>query len=356
MQRTCRPRARAREVLADRARRVPPDPGVDLVEHEHGAPLASRCPRGREPRSAAASITRESSPPEAISRSGPAGMPAFGAIVQLDRVGAARARSRPGAGRSTRERGIGHRQLGQPLARPPAASCRRRRDASLAELGGTACRARSRAAASSASSALERVVGVLKLVEASAAALGVAQHVGDRAAVLALQPREQRRAAPRPPRAARARPRRSSRSSGAAHRRRPRPRSAAPPAARASGASATVDRRPPARAARPPPASSPRGAAARVGGDRLARPPAAAARSPSRWRSRSRSALSSACSSSLGAAASISSSSNAQQVELAIAGAGQARELLERGARARARARGRPRTLLAQRRAAAGPQ
>ena len=59
----------------DRTGGVTADPGVDLVEHQRD-PL-----RGPWAALRIASITRESSPPEAISRTGPPGTPGFGAIT-----------------------------------------------------------------------------------------------------------------------------------------------------------------------------------------------------------------------------------------------------------------------------------
>ena len=59
--------------LADDARGVAADAGVDLVEDQRPAP---RRPR---PSPLSASITRESSPPEAASRSGAGSMPGLGA-------------------------------------------------------------------------------------------------------------------------------------------------------------------------------------------------------------------------------------------------------------------------------------
>ena len=64
------------QLRADRARGVPADAGVDLVEDER-RPAAGRVGL----RARIASMTRESSPPDAISRSGPAGTPALGAMT-----------------------------------------------------------------------------------------------------------------------------------------------------------------------------------------------------------------------------------------------------------------------------------
>ena len=104
---------------ADRARGVPADARVDLVEHERAV---------GERRSVAtlmiASITRESSPPEAISRSGPAGTPGLGAIMNST--------ASPPAGPGSRldedhlEGGVPHRQRGQLLAHRAARGAGRR--------------------------------------------------------------------------------------------------------------------------------------------------------------------------------------------------------------------------------------
>ena len=86
MHSTCLLCAELAQARADGARGVPADAGVDLVEHERRARDASARRAPPRPRRGArtlmsASITRESSPPEAISRSGPAGTPGLGAIM-----------------------------------------------------------------------------------------------------------------------------------------------------------------------------------------------------------------------------------------------------------------------------------
>src|SRR3954463_12483402 len=138
-----------------------------------------------------ASITRESSPPEAISRSGPAGRRALGAM----RNSTASAPAGPGsrscsaisklapsmassARRSRTTRASRGAAFPRPAPRAPAARARSPRAAPrlLAarrlELG---------------RSVLERDLRAGQLVAPGAAALGMGQHVGDRAAVLALQ-------------------------------------------------------------------------------------------------------------------------------------------------------------------------
>ena len=83
MQRTWRAAASVAQPLADGPRRGAADAGVDLVEHDR---------RRRRPAPVAtlisASITRDSSPPEAISRSGPAAHARVGRDQELDGVGA----------------------------------------------------------------------------------------------------------------------------------------------------------------------------------------------------------------------------------------------------------------------------
>ena len=134
-----------------------------------------------------ASITRESSPPEAISRSGAGRHAGVRREQDLDGVGARGARL--GSLSTTSKRRALHRQLGELLAhgalRAAAPPSRARRAAPA-----RARRARPRAGSSSAAPRLERVLGAAQLVVARAAALGVLEHRLDRAAVLSLEPLE----------------------------------------------------------------------------------------------------------------------------------------------------------------------
>ena len=121
-------RSRAPTALAVR----PPMPGVDLVEDQR------RLRRGRALAALMiASITRESSPPEAISRSGPGGTPGFGAIVNSTvsaprGPGSASPRARPRSARppspaSAAARRRPWRSAGRPCGAPRAAPRRARR-------------------------------------------------------------------------------------------------------------------------------------------------------------------------------------------------------------------------------------
>ena len=263
-------RRQGAQVLADRPRGVAADPGVDLVEHQQSTdsgellrnsdlPLPRRF---RRPRPCAtlsrASITRESSPPEATSRSGAERAAGVGGDQHLDRVGAAG----PAAVRARRqldlEARVGHGQLGQALAhgggqlgRPGAARLaqptgqRVALGARLRELG---------------LQRLERCVGVAPARRGArgSARRGRARRRSCRRACAPGAPAGP--AAPPPPPAGRRRPRRrrARTDSRAARRRRPRSRSAAPPGAR-PGSAAGGRRRRRARAGRPrrPAARSP---------------------------------------------------------------------------------------------------
>ena len=206
------------------------------------------------------------------------------------------------------ERRAVHRQRGEPLAHRLGELAPGRR-AGRAQLRG-ALGSSARASPSARLGALERLLGADELVAARAARLGVGEHRGDRAAVLALQAVQQRQALLDLVQPARRRPRRPRRS-GAARGRGPRPRAPAP-ATRSASASSS--------ASTPRTDSSAREAAPRcaTGGALVARHrlhPARGGRrrSASTWRSRSRSAASDASSSSLGSGASISCSSHSSR-------------------------------------------
>ena len=96
------------QLRADRPGRVAADARVDLVEDERSPSAPSLATPIR------ASITRESSPPEAISRSGPAGTPAFGAMRNSTASAPVGAGSRSCSAIS-KLRAL-HGQLGQTLA------------------------------------------------------------------------------------------------------------------------------------------------------------------------------------------------------------------------------------------------
>ena len=167
------------QLLAHRAGRLPADAGVDLVEDERRPPPA---PAAATPMSA--SMTRESSPPEAVSRSGPAGTPGFGAIRNSTAsapvgpgcaLGERRSRRRRPPSPARRAARARPRRASAPRPSAPcAARSRRRRGLRRAR-----CKARRRG--------LDRELGAGELGAPRAAALGVGEHAGDRAAVLALQ-------------------------------------------------------------------------------------------------------------------------------------------------------------------------
>ena len=142
-----------------------------------------------------ASITRDSSPPEATSRSGPGGHAGVRADQELDGVATARAerRQRPLAGARPLldhhlEGRLGHRQLRQLRAHRL-----RERAAALSTSRAQARRKlveRGRVALQLSLQPGRRLAGVREPVALGAAALGVLEHRFDRPAVLALQPRE----------------------------------------------------------------------------------------------------------------------------------------------------------------------
>ena len=178
------------QVLADRTRGVAADPGVDLVEHEQ------RAGAGRRPGSAVRHAEQRQHHPRQLAARGDLAQrarrarPAFGAIRSSTVVGPARAAAVGARRELDLERGVGHRQLGQPLADRGGELRGRLRAASRsspASASSSAARPRARASASSSATS-----ALLELVAPRAAALGVREHLGDRAAVLALEPREQR--------------------------------------------------------------------------------------------------------------------------------------------------------------------
>src|SRR3954454_22465629 len=151
-----------------------------------------------------ASMTRDSSPPDAISRSGPAGAPAFGAM-RNSTASAPVGPGSPGSGgdpepapappsRARLEPAV------EAPARPPEGARpfadrrpqpRRRLRPRRRQLGRALLELRPRRL-ELRGCPLERHLGAGQLVAPRAAALGVGQHRGDRAAVLALEPLEHR--------------------------------------------------------------------------------------------------------------------------------------------------------------------
>ena len=178
-----------------------------------------------------ASITRESSPPDAASRTGAAGTPGLGASIELDPLGT---RSAP-----ISSRGSSSTENEAPSMASEDSSASDR----LRELGRRGARAFDSSAATAARSRLglgerrvragERLLGVLEPVALGAAAVGMLEHRGDRAAVLALDAVEGVQALLHLLQAARVRVERGE-VGAAARPPGPPPRSAAPPGAPAA--------------------------------------------------------------------------------------------------------------------------
>ena len=283
MQMTWRPVGERAQLLADGARRLAADAGVDLVEDQR-----RRAGLGRR------AHQRQHHPRELAAGRGLAQRARRHARVgrdqELDLVGARRPEAVVARRERRRELRAVHRQRRQPLTDGPGQRRRRPR--------GAPCRAPrppssslARSASSSRLGVLDRLLDARQLGVPGAAGGGVLEHRGDRAAVLALEPVQQRQALldlvepaqapPRRPRrsgAARARgPRPPATARGHARPARPAPRPrrsrtpARPPPTRAPARRRRRPRRrPPARRRRPPrPTAAPRrGAGAR------ARPPA----------------------------------------------------------------------------------
>ena len=138
-----------------------------------------------------ASITRESSPPEAMSRSGPAGTPGFGAIrnsTSSAPLGPCSARSASRASNVAPSIARSASTATTVPARPAAASVARRAQLrrALGRLGPDRLQR--------GGGALGGLLGAGQLVPPRAAGLRVGEHRGDRAAVLALELLEQRQA------------------------------------------------------------------------------------------------------------------------------------------------------------------
>ena len=317
------------QLLADRPGGLAADAGVDLVEDQR------RPGRPRAATPISASITRESSPPDAVSRSGPAGTPGLGAI--RNSTSSAPVAAKPPS-RGVSETANSAPSIASAASRSRTACASSAPAASRAALSAAASSPSSaRAAARSRSAPLDRLLRARELVTARAAGLGVLEHGRDRAAVLALEAIEQREAlldlfeatrsrldalgvavqvvhqvlgldAPAPARGRPARP----------APRRPRRRPRAP--ARPRRARARRRRRPRRRRPAPP------------------TPPATARCSASTWRSRPRSASSASSSCSLGAAPSISASSHASRSSSRSRAPARSRSVASRCASARSRA------------------
>ena len=175
MQSTWRRLAERPQPLADGAGGLAADAGVDLVEHER---------RADSPAPAtliSASITRESSPPDAVSRSGAGRHARVGRDHELDPLGAASGRSPRAARAATSNVGALHRQRAPARSRTALGQPRRRRaPRARSSCAGQPRRARASASASSrlgaARSPPRRRSSRVAL---GAAALGVREHGRD---------------------------------------------------------------------------------------------------------------------------------------------------------------------------------
>ena len=153
------------QLLADGAGGLtPPMPASTSSKTSVAGPASAAAP-------ISASITRESSPPEAISRSGPAGTPGFGRDQELDLVGAGRPEA-VARGERGGELGALHRQRAEPLAHGLGQRDARRL-AGARSAPGALARARPATPASSRLDLLDRLLGADELVAAGAARLGV---------------------------------------------------------------------------------------------------------------------------------------------------------------------------------------
>ena len=166
------------QTLAHRAGGMAADPGVDLVEHQRRLPAMTV---RAWPAVSSASITRESSPPDPISRSGPAGTPGFGAIrnsTASPPVGpGSRAASRP-----RRWRPPSPAPLAAPHRQPRRRrACSRPRAAPRRALASSACAFCKRAGPANSTSAPPRAR------RAAHAHCGVLEHACQRPAVLAYR-------------------------------------------------------------------------------------------------------------------------------------------------------------------------
>ena len=195
MQSTWRPAAERAQLLADRARGLAADAGVDLVEHER---------RRRRPRAGDAH-QREHHARELAARRDLAQRPGGHARVRRDQELDLVAAGRPVA--------VARRDSATSNVAPSIASSASRSRTAPASAAPRPSRApRAAPAASSASSARAAPSSRLGRPRApprrpssssrrARQRLGVREHRRDRAAVLALEPVEQRRGAPRPRRA-----------------------------------------------------------------------------------------------------------------------------------------------------------
>ena len=190
MQRTWRPSDSARRRSPTARAVAPPTPASTSSNTTVGEPSTAVATL------ISASITRDSSPPEAISRSGPGGHAGVRADQELDGV----APAAPNGPAAPRRRSAAPRPRTSNVASAIASSASSAHTAfASAPAALLARRAQPRrqlverarrAASSSASSRAVVSLGVREPVALGAAALGVLEHRCDRAAVLSLQPRE----------------------------------------------------------------------------------------------------------------------------------------------------------------------
>ena len=180
MQMTWRPSPSARRRSPTTRAVLPPTPASISSKTRVPAPAA-------RPRPLSASITRESSPPEAASRSGAASIPGFGRDPQLDRLAAAGAEAVGVRLEHDLERRARPSRAARALRRPalPAAPRPRARPAlsSLAQLLAPRLGLGQRRLGLGAAH-----LGALQPRDLGPAALGVREHRLDAAAVLALEP------------------------------------------------------------------------------------------------------------------------------------------------------------------------
>ena len=209
MQTTWRPAESAAQLLADGARGLPADAGVDLVEDERRAAALPRAGDAHQREHHARELAARGRLAQRAGRH--AGV---GRDQELDLVGAGRA-GRLARRQADGEAGALHGELGEALAhgvREPRARGRARVVQRRRVLGEHAAR---RLQAPRA--LLERLLGALELGAPLRALARVLEHRGDRAAVLALEAVElgqalldlveAARAPPRSPRRSRAAPR-----------------------------------------------------------------------------------------------------------------------------------------------------
>ena len=195
-QRTWSLAASVAQLPADDLRHPPADPGVHLVEDERAAAAA---PGRRRPTGSRAGAARARRPRRSSRAASPA-RPGLGAKRNAARLepGGARAPRRPRSASATRSRAFSIARPCELLLdgrrEPAGAASRRRADRRRRRRGDTPLAPRR----ASSRAALERVLDVRELGRARAFSVGQAREdLGDRRAVLALEPRDLARGASR---------------------------------------------------------------------------------------------------------------------------------------------------------------